>query len=115
MNEELLTILEHIEREKGIDKEILFKAIESALASAGRKIMGNKEADVSHRAHAVPSPGTPAASRAAVPPSSPSPGSTPDKSGGRTHIKMVIATQAVPIRSPHRGQAVSRTALPSPA
>ena len=34
MNEELLTILDHIEREKGIDKELLFKAIESALASA---------------------------------------------------------------------------------
>lgn len=47
MNEELLTVLEHIEREKGIDKEFLFKAIESALASAARKIIGNKEADVS--------------------------------------------------------------------
>jgi len=46
MNEELLTVLEHIEREKGIDKEILFKAIESALASAARKIVGKKEADV---------------------------------------------------------------------
>ncbi|MFA6078686.1 MAG: transcription termination factor NusA [Candidatus Omnitrophota bacterium] len=47
MNDELLTVLEHIERERGIDKEILFKAIESALASAARKIVGNKEADVS--------------------------------------------------------------------
>jgi len=46
MNEELLTVLEHIEREKGIDKEYLFKAIESALTSAAKKIMGNKEADV---------------------------------------------------------------------
>lgn len=46
MNEELLTVLDHIEREKGIDKEILFKAIESALASAARKIVGNKEAEV---------------------------------------------------------------------
>ena len=46
MNEELLTILEHIEREKGIDKEILFKAIESALVSAARKIVGKKEAEV---------------------------------------------------------------------
>ncbi len=46
MNEELLTVLEHIEREKGIDKEFLFKAIESALTSAARKIMGNKEAEV---------------------------------------------------------------------
>ncbi|MDD5495738.1 MAG: transcription termination factor NusA [Candidatus Omnitrophica bacterium] len=46
MNEELLTILDHMEREKGIDKELLFKAIESALASAARKIIGNKEAEV---------------------------------------------------------------------
>ena len=45
-NEELLTVLEHIEREKGIDREFLFKAIESALASAARKIIGNKEAEV---------------------------------------------------------------------
>ena len=46
-NEELLTVLEHMEREKGIDKEFLFKAIESALASAARKILGKKEAEVS--------------------------------------------------------------------
>lgn len=46
-NEELLTVLEHIEREKGIDKEFLFKAIESALASAARKILGKKEVEVS--------------------------------------------------------------------
>ncbi len=46
MNEELLSVLEHIEREKGIDKEFLFKAIESALASAARKILGQKEAEV---------------------------------------------------------------------
>jgi N utilization substance protein A len=46
MNEELLTILDHMEREKGIDKELLFKAIESALASAAKKIVQNKEADV---------------------------------------------------------------------
>ena len=45
-NEELLTVLEHIEREKGIGREFLFKAIESALASAARKIIGNKEAEV---------------------------------------------------------------------
>jgi N utilization substance protein A len=46
MNEELLTVLEHIEREKGIDKEFLFKAIESALTSAAKKIVGIKDADV---------------------------------------------------------------------
>lgn len=46
MNEDLLAILDHIEREKGIDKELLFKAIESALSSAAKKIIGNKEAEV---------------------------------------------------------------------
>jgi N utilization substance protein A len=45
MNEELLAVLEHIEREKGIDKELLFKAIESALASAARKIIGKKDVE----------------------------------------------------------------------
>src|SRR3989344_5993213 len=45
-SEELMAVLEHLEREKGIDKELLFKAIESALASAARKILGNKEAEV---------------------------------------------------------------------
>ena len=46
MNEELLTILDQMEREKGIDKELLFKAIESALASAAKKIVQNKEAQI---------------------------------------------------------------------
>ncbi|MBN2453573.1 MAG: transcription termination/antitermination protein NusA [Candidatus Omnitrophica bacterium] len=45
-NEELLSVLDNIEREKGIDKEFLFQAIESALASAAKKIIGNKEAEV---------------------------------------------------------------------
>ncbi|MCK5451098.1 MAG: transcription termination factor NusA [Candidatus Omnitrophica bacterium] len=39
MNGALLTALERIEREKGIDKEILFEAIESALASAAKKVI----------------------------------------------------------------------------
>jgi len=46
MNEELLTVLEHIEREKGISKEYLFAAIESALSSAAKKILGNKDIEV---------------------------------------------------------------------
>ncbi|MGB3242465.1 MAG: transcription termination factor NusA, partial [Candidatus Omnitrophota bacterium] len=45
MNEELLAALERIEREKGISKEILFKAIESALISAARKVIGDKDID----------------------------------------------------------------------
>ncbi|MDD5633904.1 MAG: transcription termination factor NusA [Candidatus Omnitrophica bacterium] len=39
MNGEFLAALERIEREKGIDREILFAAIESALASAARKVI----------------------------------------------------------------------------
>ncbi len=37
MNSELLSALDELEREKGIDKEILFQAIESALISAYRR------------------------------------------------------------------------------
>ena len=43
MNGELLTALERIEREKGISKEILFSAIESALVSAARKVIDDPE------------------------------------------------------------------------
>lgn len=46
VNRELLHILENIEREKGINREILFAAIESALASAARKVAGAKKDDV---------------------------------------------------------------------
>jgi transcription termination/antitermination protein NusA len=46
-NKELLNIIEHIEREKGIDRELLFTALESALVSAARKIVGRKTEDVS--------------------------------------------------------------------
>ncbi|HNX91788.1 MAG TPA: transcription termination factor NusA, partial [Candidatus Omnitrophota bacterium] len=45
MNGELLTALERLEREKGIKKEVLFAAIESALTSAAYKIIdGNATA-----------------------------------------------------------------------
>ncbi|MBI4635159.1 MAG: transcription termination/antitermination protein NusA [Candidatus Rokubacteria bacterium] len=37
MNRELIIVIEQIGREKGIDKEILFEALESALLSASRK------------------------------------------------------------------------------
>ncbi len=43
MNGELLTALERLEREKGISKEILVEAIESALISAARKIIGDPD------------------------------------------------------------------------
>lgn len=45
-NEELLSILDYIERERGIDREILFQSIESALLSAARKIVGKKTEDI---------------------------------------------------------------------
>ncbi|MBU2541552.1 MAG: transcription termination factor NusA [Candidatus Omnitrophica bacterium] len=40
MNGEILAVLEHIEREKGINKEILIAAVEAALVSAARKAIG---------------------------------------------------------------------------
>ncbi len=42
MSEELMAIIEQIEREKGIKKEILIKAIESALLSATKKVIDVK-------------------------------------------------------------------------
>ena len=41
MNGELLSALERIEREKGIKMEIPIEAIESALVSAARKVVGD--------------------------------------------------------------------------
>ena len=43
MNGELLSILEAIERDKGIDREILIQAIEVAVASAAKKSEGVSE------------------------------------------------------------------------
>jgi N utilization substance protein A len=40
MNRELIIVIEQLGREKGIDKEILFEALESALLSASRKSLG---------------------------------------------------------------------------
>ncbi|MFQ5519973.1 MAG: transcription termination factor NusA [Candidatus Methylomirabilia bacterium] len=40
MNRELIYVIEQIGREKGIDKEVLFEALESALLSASRRTMG---------------------------------------------------------------------------
>jgi N utilization substance protein A len=42
MNGELLAVLEHMEQEKGIKKEILIEAVESALASAAKRIVDVK-------------------------------------------------------------------------
>src|SRR5882757_4205648 len=47
MDNELLTILEQLERDKGISKETLIEAVESAVASAARKIWTlDKEEDI---------------------------------------------------------------------
>lgn len=47
MDSELLTILEQLERDKGINKEVLIEAVESAVASAAKKILTvGKEEDV---------------------------------------------------------------------
>ena len=43
MNGELLIVLEHLEREKGIRREVLIDAIESSLLSASRKRLGKSE------------------------------------------------------------------------
>lgn len=45
-NDELLSILDYIERERGIDREVLFKSLESALVSAARKIVGKHIEDI---------------------------------------------------------------------
>ena len=46
MNNELLSILDAIERDKGIDREILIQAVEGALSSAAKKSLGVEEATV---------------------------------------------------------------------
>ncbi len=46
MNGELLSVLEHIEREKGIDRNILIAAVESALVSAAKKVVGEDTSDI---------------------------------------------------------------------
>jgi N utilization substance protein A len=43
MNRELIMIIDQLGREKGIDKEVLFEALESALLSASRKSLGPAE------------------------------------------------------------------------
>src|SRR3989338_2856846 len=43
MNGEILAVLDHIERDKGIKKEILIEALESALLSASRKTFSKLE------------------------------------------------------------------------
>ena len=46
MNGELLSILEAIEREKGIDREVLLQAVEAALVSAAKKTVGRAAKEI---------------------------------------------------------------------
>jgi len=46
MNGELLSLIETIVRDRGIDREVLIQAIESALASAAKKGVGQEEKEV---------------------------------------------------------------------
>ena len=46
MNAEFLAVLDHLTREKGIDREVIIEAVEAALVSAARKAMGSATADV---------------------------------------------------------------------
>src|SRR3990167_3969881 len=46
MNGELLSVLDHLERDKGIDREILMSAVESALVSAAKKALGSQTEEV---------------------------------------------------------------------
>jgi N utilization substance protein A len=43
MNRELITVIEQIGREKGINPEVLFEALESALLSASKKTLGGAD------------------------------------------------------------------------
>lgn len=46
MNGELLSVLENLEREKGIDRKVLIEAVESALVSAAKKVIGADATDI---------------------------------------------------------------------
>ena len=43
MNGELLVVLDHLERDKGISREVLLQAVQAALVSAARKTLGHSD------------------------------------------------------------------------
>ena len=49
MSSELLSVLENIEREKGISRQVLVESIEAALVSAAKKVLHDKDKDVEVR------------------------------------------------------------------
>jgi N utilization substance protein A len=46
MSTELINVLENIEREKGISRQVLIESIEAALVSAAKKVLHDKDKDV---------------------------------------------------------------------
>ncbi len=46
MSTELLTVLENIEREKGISRQVLIESVEAALVSAAKKVIHDKDKEV---------------------------------------------------------------------
>src|SRR3989338_1124023 len=46
MSTELLSVLENIEREKGISRQVLIESVEAALVSAARKVVHDKDKDI---------------------------------------------------------------------
>ncbi len=46
MSLELLTVLENIEREKGISQRVLIESVEAALVSAAKKVLHDKDKDI---------------------------------------------------------------------
>ncbi len=46
MNTELISVLENIEREKGISRQVLIESVEAALVSAARKVVHDKDKEI---------------------------------------------------------------------
>lgn len=46
MSTELLTVIENIEREKGISRQVLIESVEAALVSAAKKVLHDKDKEV---------------------------------------------------------------------
>ncbi|OGW84207.1 MAG: transcription termination factor NusA [Omnitrophica bacterium RIFCSPHIGHO2_02_FULL_51_18] len=46
MSTELISVLENIEREKGISRQVLIESVEAALVSAARKVVHDKDKDI---------------------------------------------------------------------
>ena len=46
VNAEFLAVLDHLTREKGIDREAIIQAVEAALLSAARKALADPEGEI---------------------------------------------------------------------